>query len=186
MKLMVFDVTEVDGQSMEEMPLISRKQVLPTLIVPTDDVIVVPYTEDGLALFEEAKARRRQGLVGEGIVGKHKQGAYVQGKRGWLKVKTWQLGTFYVCGYTKGTGWRKITFGALMLMNDDGVYVGQVGTGMDTSDLKALMAMFKPAPCPFHSVPEPATWVKPFPVRIQYLEYTNNGILRFPSLKRIL
>ena len=75
---------------------------------------------------------------------------------------------------------------ALVLMDAHQKYVGQVGTGMDANDIRGLMSMFVTAPCPWAREPEAATWVKPFPVKVQYLEYTNDGILRFPSLKEVM
>ena len=180
-RLVLFDVLEIDGSNVETMPLMSRKELLSQLVKQTENVFLAPYQEDGEALFLQMVSRDL-----EGVIGKRKDGKYLRDKREWIKVKTWQTGTFFVCGYTQGTGWRESTFGALVLMDAHRKYVGQVGTGMDATDIRGLMSMFVLAPCPWAGEPEAATWVRPFPVKVQYLEYTNDGILRFPSLKGVM
>ncbi len=204
LKYMVFDVLSIDGKNVEALPLITRKELLANLLIPTETVELAPFTEDALTLWQEMVAK---GL--EGMVGKKKQGKYLRDTRDWLKVKTWQRNyglkstgeTFLVVGYTEGTGWRESTFGSMILarLESDGssTYVGAVGTGVtsatngssggNTDDIRALMAMFVKVPfCPWPKEPEPATWVKPFAIKLQYLEYSNDGILRFPSFKGVV
>jgi bifunctional non-homologous end joining protein LigD len=181
-KYVVFDVLEVNGINARGIPLIKRKEYLQTLLIETDTVSLAPFTDKGAELFEEIMASQ-----GEGVIGKRKQGAYLEDKREWLKVKTWQEGTFLVVGYTKGTGWRATTFGALVLSDTKGRYVGSVGTGFtDLVIANIYREWLVPAPCPFPREPEPATWVKPFAAKIQYLEFTNDGMLRFPSFKGVV
>ena len=181
-KYVVFDVLEANGINVRSSPLIKRKEILQTLLVETDNVSLAPYTEKGVGLFQVIKERQL-----EGVIGKRKQGAYLEDKREWLKVKTWQEGTFLVVGYTKGTGWRATTFGALVLSDIKGRYVGSVGTGFtDLVIANIYKEWLVPAPCPFPREPEPATWVKPFAAKIRYLEFTNDGMLRFPSFKGVV
>ncbi|MDO8671361.1 MAG: hypothetical protein Q7O66_08005 [Dehalococcoidia bacterium] len=191
-KLVVFDVLEVDGNSVENLPLKDRKELLATLVTPTPTVSVAPFTDDGVALFAASRALKaigdgvyRQGE--EGIVGKSKHGKYLRDKREWFKVKCWQIGTFMAVGYTAGTGWRTSTFGALVLADAKGKHVGEVGTGFNAEDIRNLMKMFSPTGvCPFPREPEPVTWIKPFSIKVRYLEMTNDGVLRFPSFKGIV
>jgi len=192
-KKAVFDVLEVDGENVEHLPLETRKEVLADIFIPTDSAELAPYSEDGVSLWDEVIA---QGL--EGLVGKSKQGAYLRDKREWLKVKAWKRNygkdstgeTFLVVGYTKGTGWRESTFGALEIArleaNGSSTYVGEVGTGPDKPELAHLCSLFSPSVCPWSKEPELATWVKPFAIKIQYLEYTNEGMMRFPSFKGVV
>jgi len=204
LKYVIFDVLEIDGKNVEALPLVTRKDLLAKVFVQTETTELAPYTEDALTLWQDVVAK---GL--EGMVGKRKQGKYLRDTRDWLKVKTWQRNyglkstgeTFLVVGYTEGTGWRESTFGAMVLarLEADGssTYVGAVGTGVTSSvngtvkgnmdDIKALMSMFVKVPfCPWPREPEPATWVKPFAVKIQYLEKSNDGMLRFPSFKGVV
>jgi len=204
LKYVVFDVLEIDGKSVEQLPLEIRKDLLANLFIPTSTTELAPFTEDALTLWQDVVAK---GL--EGMVGKRKQGRYMRDARDWQKVKTWQRNyglkstgeTFLVVGYTEGTGWRESTFGAMVLgrLEADGTltYVGAVGTGVTSTsngtvaknidDIQALMSMFVKVPfCPWPREPEPAIWVKPFAVKIQYLERSNDGLLRFPSFKGVV
>lgn len=190
-KLVVFDVLEVDGNSVEALPLLDRKDLLAQILVPTPTVELAPYFDDGVALLAQSKALKaiadgvyRQGE--EGIVGKSKLGSYLRDRREWLKVKCWLDGVFMAVGYTAGTGWRASTFGALVLADTKGKYVGEVGTGFTMTTINELVKMFSPSICPFPREPEAATWIKPFAVKVRYLEMSNDDILRFPSFKGIV
>ena len=192
-KKVVFDILEVDGKNIEHLPLESRKEILADVFIPTDSAELAPYSEDGVSLWDEVIA---QGL--EGLVGKSKQGAYLRDKREWLKVKAWKRNygkdstgeTFLVVGYSKGTGWREPFFGSLEIarLEADGTstYVGEAGTGYKRAEIEAMCSMFSPIPCPWAKEPVPATWVKPFACRMQYLEYSNDGMMRFPSFKGVI
>lgn len=192
-KLVVFDLLEIDGRNVEHLPLLARKELLSSVVVPTDNVEVGLYTSDGLALWDEVITN-----VWEGLVGKRKDEPYLRHKRRWLKVKAWKRNygkdstgeTFLVIGYTKGTGWRESTFGALVVarLESDGssTYIGEIGTGFDVPEIKAFVAMFHLAPCPWSREPQQATWVRPIAIYAQYLEYTNAGMWRIPSFKGIV
>jgi len=194
-KFVAFDILEIDGKNIEHLPLIERKNFLSKVLVETENVEIAPYTEDALDLWNNVIIPRSL----EGMVGKSKAGKYKRDTRDWQKVKAWRRNygrmgstgeTFLVVGYTQGTGWRESTFGAMVLgrLEKDSslTYVGEVGTGMDNAEIAGLMSMFSPGICPWGREPEPATWVKPFAVKIQYLEYTNEGIMRFPSFKGVV
>jgi len=189
-KLVVFDVLEIDGRNVETLPLETRKQLLQKVVVPTDTVELSDFTADGEALWQDVLANGW-----EGAVGKRRAGSYVRNARDWLKVKAWKRNygkettgeTILVVGYTQGTGWRQSTFGALVLarLEADGssIYVGEVGTGFNDAEIAHICTMFLPGVCPWTREPEPATWIKPFAIKVQYLETTNEGLLRFPSYK---
>lgn len=193
----VFDILAIDEQSLQHLPLEERKRLLKAALIPTDNVRIAPYASDAIDLFNKAQAYAdHYNLTGEllghkeGVVGKLKIGDYRQGKRDWVKVKTFQSSKFIICGYTEGTGWRASTFGALVLgkeRNGEFVYVGDVGTGYDREEIQQLyrrMNALKSASCPFNEEPEKATWITPsINVLIQYLELTDDGLLRFPSYK---
>lgn len=195
LKYMVFDVIEVDGKNIEALPLMQRKQILSQLLIPNPTCELVTYTEDGLNLWNQLILPNAL----EGMVGKLKTGTYKRDAREWKKVKAWRRNygmtstkeTFLVVGYTQGTGWRESTFGSMVLgrLEADGstTFVGEVGTGMNQADITALMAMFSPVPfCPWPKEPCQAKWVKPFAIKLQYLEYSNDGIVRFPSFKGVV
>ena len=192
-KLVVFDCLEIDGKSVEHLPLETRKGLLAEVLIPTENTELAPFYEDGITLWTTVIENDLEGLVG-----KLKASQYLRNKRKWLKVKAWKRNygknstgeTILAIGYTQGTGWRESTFGALVLarLGVDGVltYVGEVGTGFDQDEIKALYAMSSSGVCPWTREPGPATWIKPFVIKVQYLEYTNEGIMRFPSFKGVV
>lgn len=196
----VFDVLWADGQDLQRLPLTQRKEILEGLLIPTNNVRIAPFTEDGVSLFADMKKNsdhfsQTGVLLGhkEGIIGKRKTSAYRQDKRDWLKIKVLQIGEFVICGYTEGTGWRASTFGALVLGVNNGTglrCVGSVGTGFDENEISRIcqkMASVGGGACPFGREPEKATWIKPvILVLVQYLEMTDDGRLRFPSYKGMI
>jgi ATP-dependent DNA ligase len=187
----VFDVLQVElGQEqfcLYTAPLQKRKDALAELLIPDYNVHLTEYTEQGLELFERIEASG-----GEGVIGKKLNGMYLPNKREWLKVKTWQLDQFVVIGYTPGTGWRKSSFGALVLAKwtPEGQlkHVGEVGTGFTESDIRAICGLLIPTKIPALQVmiAGGAKWVMPFTIKVRYLEYTNDGRLRFPSFKGVV
>ena len=182
----VFDVLEVDGTNLMYTPLIKRKEILQELVIPSDNVLVAQFVEDGEALFAKMIE-----TGGEGVIGKLKTGTYQEGKRGWFKVKATQMGEFVICGYTPGTGWRASTFGALVLGKQDGnklTYVGSVGTGFNDQEIANLykhLLELRNDICPFLvPPPETAVWVMPeMVIKVRFLEYTADKRLRFPAYK---
>jgi bifunctional non-homologous end joining protein LigD len=188
----VFDVLELDGVDVTGYPLSDRKKLLAAVLVPDQRVHLAAYVQDGEALFASAVATEL-----EGIIGKNLNQRYMQDAREWVKVKRSQLGNFVVCGYTKGTGWRERTFGALVLgefFHDDMRFVGEVGTGFNDIQIDEIYTQLRltvGGSCQFTPNPYPAgnqpTWVIPgMQVVVKYLEFTNDRKLRFPSFKGIV
>jgi DNA ligase D-like protein (predicted 3'-phosphoesterase) len=122
---------------------------------------------------------------------KKKDSLYEPGARSgnWLKIKKLRSCDCVIFGYTKGTGARAETFGALLLGLYDNehkpMYVGKVGTGFSQAMLKILSEMFqqlKTSEAPFKAdVPEEITWLKPALVgEVSYQVVTREGRLRMP------
>ena len=64
--------------------------------------------------------------------------------RDWLKVKATGRQEFVIAGYTRGSGARAATFGALVLAVNDGGelrYAGNVGTGFDDREIRRLLQL---------------------------------------------
>ncbi len=188
----VFDVLEVDGISVASYPLSDRKKLLQAVLVPDATVHLAPYSADGEALFASAVANKL-----EGVIGKKLNQGYRQDAREWVKVKLSQVDNFVVCGYTQGTGWRASTFGALVLgkLGEDQItHVGEVGTGFNDRDIDEIytaLRLLVNNQCPFvpnpYSFSQQPTWCVPnLGVVVKYLEYTNDGKLRFPAYKGII
>jgi len=129
----------------------------------------------------------------EGVMAKRKDSIYEPGVRSdsWLKIKKLRSCDCVIFGYTKGTGARKDTFGALVLGlydNDESVYVGKVGTGFSQETLKTLLEAFKKLEAeqaPFRvELHEEITWLKPELVcEVFYQIVTEDRRLRMPRFR---
>ena len=188
-----FDLLELDGKPLVDLPLHERKTQLQKLIdLRTGSVAVSEGFDDGDALFEVARAQNLEGIIAKRIDSPYKSGRRT---RDWLKLKTENTDEFVVAGYTAGAGRRAGTFGALVLGAHEGGglrYVGNVGTGFDDAEIRKLLALMKPlhrdVP-PFAEVPKmprirkgDVQWVEPRLVaQVRYGEWTHDGRLRHPA-----
>lgn len=183
----VFDMLELDGKNMEELPLIDRKKLLKKMLGRNRHIKYCDHVEEkGVEFFALAQ---QQGL--EGIIAKNKQSTYSRGYRSkqWLKIKTVQQADVTIMGYTAPKGGRS-HFGALVLGVKKGrswEYKGHVGTGFNQqllASLKEELDARKAPESPFkEKVPlnDKVTWVKPeLKAVIGYTEVTRDGIFRHP------
>jgi bifunctional non-homologous end joining protein LigD len=190
----VFDVLEVDGEPLVDLPLTERRARLEKLLARNPVVQISGAFDDGEALLEAAQA---QGL--EGVMAKRVASRYQAGGRGrdWLKIKTHGRQEFVICGYTKGQGRRSGSFGALVLGVHRGgqwEWVGNVGTGFGERTIAELLAKLEPLrrdESPFPIVPKMpkvpkggVVWVEPELVcEVEFAEWTHDGHLRAPSFQ---
>ncbi len=189
----VFDCLYWDGRDLRAHPLSARRRVLEELALPAGMFRSDTVEGEGLTLFEAA---RQHGL--EGIVAKKAGSPYRPGTRSpdWLKIKVRRTLEAVVGGITQGKGYRKGTFGALVLGQYDRtgalVHIGQTGGGLKDVDLRLLRARLDPLvtkTCPFAEAPDtlqPATWVRPeVVVEVEYGERTPDGKLRAPVYLKV-
>jgi bifunctional non-homologous end joining protein LigD len=190
-----FDVLEIDGEPLVELPLVERRKRLERLLDKRNRVVRLSETfDDGKALYKAAKQERL-----EGIMAKRLDSRYVPGRRSrdWLKIKTHGEQEFVIAGFTKGTGRRASTFGSLVLAyyrGDELVYAGNVGTGFTAKEIDRLLdklrPLKRPSP-PFREVPKmpkvrkgDVIWVEPKLVcEVEFVEWTHDGRLRAPAYK---
>ncbi len=188
----VFDLLELNGKKLYDLPLIERKELLNYLLKKSD---VVKYSDhvldDGESFFEAAKSKDL-----EGIMAKKKDSQYYPGKRTneWLKVKHHKSDEAIICGFTKPRGGRKY-FGALvlgMMIGEKLKYVGHTGSGFDGQSLKEMWTALKPLiqeESPFTERVKtnmPVTWVKPQLVcEMKFTEITSDGKMRHPIFLRM-
>jgi len=190
-----FDVLEVDGQPLIDLPFVERRKRLDALLDKRNRTVRLSESfDDGRALYEAAK---QQGL--EGIMAKRLDSRYIPGRRtrDWLKIKTHGEQEFVIAGYTKGTGRRASSFGSLVLgyyRGNELVYAGNVGTGFNSREIEKLLDKLRPlrrSTSPFREVPKmpkvrksDVIWVEPTLVcEVEFVEWTHDGRLRAPSYK---
>ena len=185
----IFDILEKNGHPLVDLPLIERKAILKESVKEGSHIVINDYVEDKGEQFY--KAILQQDL--EGMVAKRKDSSYEQGLRtgSWLKVKNLKSCDCVIFVYSKGTGARESTFGALVvgLYDFEGkpVYVAHVGTGFTQQLLNSLMADFRKVettPAPFIAREmEGVTWVEPNLVcEVIYQVVTRDCRLRMPRL----
>jgi bifunctional non-homologous end joining protein LigD len=188
----VFDLLYFQGHNLTQLPLLSRKEFLKTILPPGSKIRFSDHVEqEGLLYFQVVKGK---GL--EGIVAKHAQSPYQMGKRSrqWLKVKTQQTQEAVIAGFTEPRGRRK-HFGALVLgvfHGNELVYIGHSGGGFTTKVLQGIHQKLEPLiqnQCPFPMEPKtntPATWVKPELVcEVAFTGWTDDAVMRHPVFLRM-
>jgi bifunctional non-homologous end joining protein LigD len=190
-----FDLLELDGEPLIDLPLVERRKRLTALLDKRNRTVRLSEGfDDGNALLQAATDQHL-----EGIMAKRLDSRYLPGKRtrDWLKVKTHGEQEFVIAGFTKGTGRRASSFGALVLGYYQGgelVYAGNVGTGFNSREIDKLLDKLRPlkrATSPFREVPKmpkvrktDVIWVEPRLVcEVEFAEWTHDGRLRAPSYK---
>jgi len=188
----LFDCLYLDGRAIVNEPLARRREWLEDAIRKGSAYRVSEVVEEGAAFFEAVK---EMGL--EGIMAKQRHSTYLPGKRteSWLKIKSQQTLECAVIGYTKGTGDRETTFGALHLAEVNGGelrYIGKVGTGFDDRSLKTVFAELKKLTTIKRPIKErplddaQSIWVElKLMCEVQFASLTKDGMLREPVFVRL-
>ena len=182
----VFDILEKDGSTLVDLPLTERKRILKASVKEGKHVLMSDFVETkGKAYY---KVALEKGL--EGVMAKKKDSFYELGVRSgnWLKIKKLRSCDCVIVGYTKGSGARKDSFGALLLglySGEKPVYVGKVGTGFSQTMLEVLSKKFqrmKTDTAPLSvDITDEITWLKPELVCIvTYQTVTKDKRLRMP------
>ena len=202
-----FDLLQLNGKSLLELPVEQRKQVLASVCENVGDPIRYSgeITGDVKSLLAEVK---RRGL--EGLIGKRRGSKYEPGRRSgaWIKLKSLHEQEFVIGGYTPPAGSRKY-FGAILVgYYDNGGkkgdnrlrFAGKVGTGFTEKSLSTLYKKFRTEErdeCPFVDLPSKSAgqwsqgitpsmmnkmhWINPkFVAQIKFSEWTRDQKLRQP------
>lgn len=166
----IWDVLWVNGQSVMSKTFTERREILQTILPPSDTISITPLYDDGTQLFLNIK---QQGL--EGIVQYNSDASYYLDSRPLdviTKIKAYQ---FAICDVVSI---RKNRFGWGLQMNDK--YVGL----LEFPPQRALIQQF-------HSIKknlvrsETKDWIYLEPLiscRIKFQCFTKNGNLRSPTL----
>jgi bifunctional non-homologous end joining protein LigD len=187
---LVFDLLELDGESLLARPLEERKARLQALVARGGSRRI-RYADHvvghGEAFFEQATK-----LGVEGIVSKRRDGVYQSGRRsGWLKIKCLREQPFVIGGYTDQEGMIG-GLGALLVGHYDGgrlTFAGRVGTGFTQKISSGLLERLRPlarTTSPFNPPPtgplaRTAHFVEPALVcRVAFAEWTDDDKIRHP------
>jgi bifunctional non-homologous end joining protein LigD len=197
----VFDLLQLNGHSLINVPLTLRKDALMRLIPPSGDVIRFSGAlgTDAKTLLHEIQ---RRGL--EGLIGKQRDSLYESGRRSgtWIKLKCVTEQEFVIGGFTPPAGARK-HFGALLVGYYDKRnlrFAGKVGSGFDAKLLSSLhkkMRGEERPTTPFTDLPSKQNgewvqgitpsmmrkinWVNPkFVCQVKFSEWTRDLKLRQP------
>jgi bifunctional non-homologous end joining protein LigD len=186
-----FDLPAIEGFDLRELPLVTRKEVLRSLLPAAGALRYLDHVAgQGEAFYAQVE---RMGL--EGMVAKRAASPYRSRRSDdWLKIRADRVDDFVIVGMSAPKGSRG-GFGSLHLAQYTGrqlVYSGRVGTGFDDRLLKEIAAalagrVVKQPPC---TGPLPAgdaeRWVKPELVaEVRYKEFTADGLLRHPVFVRM-
>ena len=191
----VFDVLELEGRPLIDLPLEARRAELAKLLDRRNRTVLLSEAfDDGAELLAAAE---KEGL--EGVIAKKARSRYEPGRRSrnWLKVKTHGRQEFIIAGYTRGKGRRSGTLGSLILAVSRGKgleYVGNCGTGFTEKEIDKLLRLLRPLErktSPFGFVPkmpkvrrDDIVWVEPKLVcEVEFAQWTHDGRLRAPSYK---
>lgn len=180
-----FDLIDLDGRGLEEVPLRARKSLLRAALDFDNRIRYSAHrNETGEAMHREACEKGW-----EGVIAKRADSAYCHSRsRDWLKFKCAHGQELVIGGYTAPQGERS-HFGALLVgyYDDRGLrYAGKVGTGYDHETLArvhSLMAKRERDTSPFVDpvTGKNVTWVTPELVgEFGFTEWTQDGKLRHP------
>jgi len=184
----VFDLLELDGKNLMELPLLQRKELLEAL---TRGHATLRFSEsftDGEALFKKAMDDNL-----EGIVGKVRDSPYVPGNRSslWIKIPTRKRQEFVIGGWAesdKSRSFRSLLFGAYE--NGKFTWIGRSGGGYKQSEMPGILAKLQKIETetsPFvnrvlDTKGAKIHWVKPRLVaNFEFATWTKSGRIRKPA-----
>ncbi|WP_055046276.1 DNA ligase D [Devosia sp. A16] len=185
-----FDLLEEDGENLEKLPLLERKERLRKLLGKTRDGGSVQYSEHVRGHGEkvlQAMCEAHQ----EGVIAKLADAPYRHDRtRSWLKIKCTKRQEFVIGGWRPSD--KHKGFASLLLGTWEGgklIYRGRVGTGFtqkSSAELQAELDKRDRKGSAFEAVPRDivrrARWVEPELVaEIDFTEFTPDGVLRHPS-----
>ncbi len=186
---MIFDLLELDGDSLLALPYAERRAALERLRLRGSAWQTPPaHLGDGAALLA---ASAEHGL--EGLVAKRLDSPYEPGRRSrhWVKIKNVRRQEFVVGGWLPVRGERPSQIGALLLGYHDDAgdlrYAGRVGSGIGEDAAALLAGRLAPlardrSPFASGAAPRGARFVAPeLVVEVRFGEWTSAGVLRHPT-----
>ncbi|UMZ75337.1 hypothetical protein [Natranaerofaba carboxydovora] len=187
----IFDILELNGESLLSTPLEKRLSILKNVINETNRLKIIQSTLDGKNLFDFVL---KKGL--EGVVSKEKKGLYYPGKKHptWHKIKNFK----HISAYVGGLIYRNKEPKSLILgikhnkqANDKLIYIGRASTGLSEKDFD-LLSRFKKelsSSSPFSEKiylknnEEVAFLAPKLSVKVKFMGWTPDNTLRSPVIE---
>ena len=186
----IFDILELNGESLLSTPLEKRLNILKDVINETNRLKIIQSTLDGKKLFDFVL---KKGL--EGIVSKRKKGLYYPGKKHptWHKIKNFK----YISACVGGLIYRNKKPTSLVLgikqkqTKDKLINIGRASTGLSEKDFDLLNQFSKQlaSSSPFSEKiylknnEEVIFLVPKLFVKVKFMEWTPNNTLRSPVIE---
>lgn len=184
----VFDLLWLDGFNLMGLPLITRKEILKSLIKDHETLRFSDSFDDGPALYEEMLKRNL-----EGIVAKRRSSPYHPDERGdaWLKTPTRKRQEFVIGGWAesdKARSFRSLLFGAYNGKNFE--WIGRSGGGYKEKEMPSILKKLEALETdksPFvnkvlDTKGAKMHWVKPKLVaNFEFATWTKTGRIRKPA-----
>lgn len=171
---MAFDCLRFEGESLLDREIEERQSYLHRVLQSHQQLRLISDCrnfEDGVALFEQMRAR---GM--EGIVAKRRHSPYLPGRKTalWRKTKCWREITVAA----QAVNYREGRPASLVVTRSvkDREPIGSVSTGLSADDWRLILkgqnkASGKPGSVPLSP---------PIPLSVRFLEWTHEGRLRSP------
>ena len=189
----VFDLLHLNDHDTIELPLLSRKELLKSLILDLPHVQYCDHVEAmGITVYDKAIT---MGL--EGIIAKKADSKYETNVRSgaWLKFKKMENTETIICGYTlsktKSRKFASLILG--MVENGELVYVGTCGSGFSEHQIFELYHKFEVLETDIpnfeirqHLKGREAVWLVPELVcEVKFSEWTPANVMRHPVFLRL-
>ncbi|MCH1973499.1 DNA ligase [Muricomes sp. OA1] len=179
-----YDIIYDSGKMTTDLPLMERKKILQDTVVENNFISITRYVEEnGIALFEAAKAQNLEGIVAKKIDSKY---YFDKRTKNWVKCKVMATDDCVICGYIR----KANNMTSLVLGQYDAgrlIYKGHVTLGVSLRVLNDYgYNVIQSAP--FENVPsgnENAVWIEPKLVCIVESMPTEKESFRQPVFKGI-
>lgn len=186
LRLMAFDLLQLDGEDLGGLPIEVRKDRLEALLKGADDVIAFSthIRGQGVAVFAGLCGAGQEGMISKRCGAPYRPGRGLD----WIKAKCARGQEFVIGGVARSTVRSRPFASLLMGTFEDGIlrYRGRVGAGLGAEEFAVLERRMKGLQrkrCPFETVPKAvaaqARWLEPVLLaEVRFADMTAEGQIR--------